>query len=68
MHNKVYKQTYDKMYVYNLWGKSRTRTGSMYSLLGEVNVMPVNIMPITIKQILPGVIAMQGAGPKLTPV
>jgi hypothetical protein len=68
MHDKVYEQTYDKMHVYNLWVKSRTRTRSMYSLLGEVNEMPVNVTPITIKQILPGVIAMQGAGPKLTPV
>jgi hypothetical protein len=41
----------------------------MYSLLGEVNVMPVNITPITIRKILPSVIAMQGAGPKqLTPL
>jgi hypothetical protein len=63
-HDKVYKQTYDKMYVYDLWVKSCTRAGSMYSLLGEVNVMPVNVTPITIRKILPGIIAMQGAGPK----
>jgi hypothetical protein len=67
-HNKVYEQTQDKMYVYNLWVKSRTRAGSMYSLLGEVNVMPVNVTPITIRQILLNVIAVQGAGPKLTPL
>jgi hypothetical protein len=56
------------MYVYDLWVKSQTRAGSMYSLLGEVNVMPVDIMPITVRQILPGVTAVQGAGPKLTPL
>jgi hypothetical protein len=68
-HGKVYKQTYNKMYVYDLWVKSCTRAGSMYSLLGEVNVMPVNVTPITVRKILPGVIAMQGAGPKqLTPL
>ncbi len=30
--------------------------------------MPINVMPITIRQILPGIIAVQGAGPKLTPL
>jgi hypothetical protein len=56
------------MYVYDLWVKSCTRAGSMYSLLGEVSAMPVDFMPITVRQILPGVIAVQGAGPKLTPL
>jgi hypothetical protein len=56
------------MYHYDLWVKSCTRAGSMYSLLGEVNVMLVNVTPITIRQILPGEIAVQGAGPKLTPL
>ena len=67
-HDKVYKQTHNKMYVHNLWVKSRTRAGSMYSLLGEVNVMPVNITPITVRKILPCIIAVQGEGPKLTPL
>ncbi len=67
-HGKVYKQTHDKMYVYKLWVKSCTRAGSMYSLLGEVNVVPINVTPITIRQILPGVIVVQGAEPKLTPL
>jgi hypothetical protein len=65
VHNKIYKQTYKRFYIYQLWAKSRIRSGNVYQLLGEANIILVSVTPITAKQITHEVVAWQGSGPPL---
>ncbi len=65
MHDKIYEQSLEQFRVYELWHRSQTRLGSLYRLLGEVNIIPVNVSPLTVREVLPGVVAKVGVGPRL---
>jgi hypothetical protein len=38
--------------------------GSLYRLLGDVNIIPVNVSPSTVREVLIGVVAKVGVGPR----
>jgi hypothetical protein len=65
VHNKIYEQSLEQFWVYKLWHRSRTCSGSLYRLLGEVNAIPVNVSPLTVREVLPGVVAKVGVSPRL---
>ncbi len=63
--DKIYEQYLEQFWVYKLWHRSLPCLGSLYRLLGEVKVIPVDVSPLTVTEVLPGVVAKVGIGPRL---
>jgi hypothetical protein len=61
----VYHQIYQDLKIYTPLVKQTTRTGSLYTYLGEVNIIPTKVVPISISNIADDVVAMKGEGPPL---
>jgi hypothetical protein len=59
----VYHQNYQDLKVYIPLVKQITRTGSLYTYLGEVNIIPTKVIPILISNIMDDVVSMKGEGP-----
>jgi hypothetical protein len=63
----VYCQNYYKLKAYIPLVKQSTRTGSIYVSLGEVNIIPTKVLPISITSISEDVVSMKGEGSSLLP-
>jgi ribonuclease HI len=61
----VYHQNYHKFHAYIPLVKRTTRSGSLYILLGEVNVVPIMVVPITVSKVEEDVVVVKGDGPCL---
>jgi hypothetical protein len=61
----VYHQNYDTLHVFIPLLKRSTRSGSLYILLGEVNVAPTKVIPITVSKVEVDVVVVKGDGPCL---
>jgi hypothetical protein len=64
----VYCQNYQDLKVYIPLVKQTTRTGSLYTYLGEVNIIPTKVIPISISNITDDVASVKGEGPPLKPL
>ncbi len=64
----VYCQNYQDLKVYIPLVKQTTRTGSLYIYLGEVNIIPKKVIPISISNKTDDVVSMKGEGPPLKPL
>ncbi len=62
----VYHQNYHKFHAFIPLVKRITRLGSLYILLGEVNVVPILVVPITVSKVEEDVVVVKGDGPRLT--
>jgi hypothetical protein len=51
--------------TYTLLVENRTRSGNLYMFLGEINVIPISMVPITIAHINHDVVALRNNGPCL---
>jgi hypothetical protein len=56
-HDKVYQQSRTTFHVFLLWRESCTHSGNLYELLGESNIMPLSVIPISVNTVLPAVVA-----------
>jgi hypothetical protein len=63
----VYCQNYYELKAYIPLVKQSTRTGSIYVSLGEVNIIPTKVLPISITSISEDVVSMKGEGSSLLP-
>jgi hypothetical protein len=61
----LYRQNYQELKVYIPLIKQTTRTGSLYIYLGEVNIIPTKVVPISISSITNDVVSVKGEGPSL---
>jgi hypothetical protein len=61
----VYHQNYHKFHTYIPLVKRTMRLGSLYVLLGEVNVVPIMVVPITVSKFEEDVVVVKGDGPCL---
>jgi hypothetical protein len=61
----VYHQNYHKFHAFIPLVKRITRLGSLYILLGEVNVVPILVVPITVSKVEEDVVVVKGDGPCL---
>ncbi len=61
----VYCQNYQDLKVYIPLVKQTTRPGSLYTYLGEVNIIPTKVVPISIFNITDDVVSVKGEGPTL---
>ncbi len=64
----MYCQNYQDLKVYIPLVKQTTRTGSLYTYLGEVNIIPTKVVPISISNITDDVVSVKGEGPPLKPL
>jgi hypothetical protein len=63
----VYRQNYYELKAYIPLVKQSTRTGSIYMSLGEVNITPMKVIPISITSISEDVVSVKGEGSSLLP-
>ncbi len=61
----AYHQSYTTICAYTLLVDNRTRSGNLSMFLGEVNVIPISVVPITIAHINHDVVALRNNGPCL---
>jgi hypothetical protein len=61
----VYHQNYHKFPAFIPLVKRITRSGRLYILLGEVNVVPILVVPITVSKVEEDVVVVKGDGPRL---
>jgi hypothetical protein len=61
----VYHQSYTMICAYTLLVENWTRSGNLYMFLGEVNVILISVVPITIAHTDHDVVALQNNGPCL---
>jgi hypothetical protein len=61
----VYCQNYCKLKAYIPLVKRSTKTGSLYIYLGEVNIIPTKVIPISITSIAEDVVSVKGEGSSL---
>jgi hypothetical protein len=64
----VFCQNYQDLKVYIPLVKQTTRTGSLYTYLGEVNIIPTKVVPISISNITDDVVSVKGESPPLKPL
>jgi hypothetical protein len=64
----LYCQNYQDLKVYIPLLKQTTRTGIIYIYLGEVNIIPMKVVPISISSITDDVVSVKGEGPPLHPL
>ncbi len=60
-------QNYQELKAYIPLVKQNTRTGRFYIYLGEVNIIPTKVVPISISSILEDAVSMKGEEPSLLP-
>ncbi len=63
----VYCQNYYELKAYTPLVKRSTRTGSIYMSLGEVNIIPTKVVPISITSTSEDVVFVKGEGSSLLP-
>jgi hypothetical protein len=49
--NVVYRQSYQSIHAYILLIQGRTRSGGLYTYLGEVNIILIKVVPITVDKV-----------------
>ncbi len=64
----VYCQNYQDLKVYIPLVKQTSRTASLYTYLGEGNIIPTKVVPISISNITDDVVSVKGEGPPLKPI
>ncbi len=64
----VYCQNYQDLKVHIPIIKQTTRTGSLYTYLGEMNIIPTKVVPISISNITDDVVSVKGEGLPLKPL
>ncbi len=62
-----YRQNYYELKAYIPLVKQSTRTGSIYMSLGEVNIIPTKVVPISITSISEDVVSVKGERSSLLP-
>jgi hypothetical protein len=63
--NFVYRLSYQSIHAYILLFQGRMRSGGVYIYLGEVNIIPIKVVQITIDKVKPDVIKIRGGGAAL---
>ncbi len=61
----VYRQSYHSIHAYILLVQGRTRSGGLYIYLGEVNIIPIKVIPISVDKVESDVIKIRGGGATL---
>ncbi len=61
----VYHQNYHSLTAYIPLMKLTTRAGSQYIYLSEVNIIPTNVLPITINKVTDNIVSVKGVGSSL---
>jgi hypothetical protein len=61
----IYHQNYHKIHAFIPLVKRITRSGSLYILLGEVNVVPILVVQIIVSKVEEDVVVVKGDGPRL---
>ena len=56
----VYQQSYQSVHAYTLLVEGCTRLGGLYIYLGEVNITPIKVAPISVNNVEPDVIKIRG--------
>jgi hypothetical protein len=62
--NVVYQQSYQSIHAYILLVQCRTRSGGLHIYLGEVNIIPIKVVPISVDKVESDIIVDVG-GPLL---
>ncbi len=63
--NVVYRQSYHLIHAYILLVQGRTILGGLYIYLGEVNIVPIKVVPISVDKVESDVIKIRGGGTTL---
>ncbi len=61
----VYRQSYHSIHAYILLVQGCTRLGGLYIYLGEVNIIPIKVVPISVDKVESDVIKIRGGGATL---
>ncbi len=61
----VYWQCYHSIHAYILLVRGCTRSGGLYIYLGEVNIIPIKVVPISVDKVESDVIKIRGGGATL---
>ncbi len=64
----VYRQSYHSIHAYNLLIQGRTRLGGLYIYLGEVNIVSIKVVPISVDKVESDVIKIREGGATLPPL
>jgi hypothetical protein len=64
-HDNLYHQNYHKLHAFLPLVRRSTRSGTLYIYLGEVNVILIKVVPITISKVDNNVAVVKGDGPPL---
>ncbi len=63
--NVVYHQNYRSIYAHTLLIQGRMESGDLYIYLGEVNIIPIKVVPISVDKVEPDVVKIRGGGGNL---
>jgi hypothetical protein len=61
----VYHQTYRSIYAYTLLIQGRTQSSNLYIYLGEVNIIPMKVIPISVDKMESDVVKIRKGGGNL---